>query len=333
MKDTLYIDSLREGLVRLLSDDDRVYLLGEDITEPYGGSFKVTKSLSTKFPGRLLATPMSEQGFTGFAVGMALGGLKPIVEIMFGDFLTLTMDQLLNHASKFVGLYDSKLHLVVRAPMGGHRGYGATHSQSIERLVFGIPNVDVVAPSILHDPGELLNESVKKAGIVVFIENKLDYARKLLPNDDSENILSIRKRQGSFPLAISEIVGSEENPDIVMLAYGGAVPFVLEAQQELFMEDEIVIKLISPSRINVLDAKEILEELGSCPVVYIAEEGIADFGWGEHVATLLRESGYKGSIRRIGSENEVIGASEEEENRIMLTSKKIKEGVHELLND
>lgn len=328
---SLYIDSLKEGLADLLTNDDRIYLLGEDITEPYGGSFKVTKSLSTKFPGRLLATPMSEQGITGFAVGMALGGLKPIVEIMFGDFLTLTLDQLLNHASKFVGLYNAKMHLVVRTPMGGHRGYGATHSQSIERLVFGIPNIDVVAPSILHSPGHLLNESIEKGGIVVFIENKLDYARNLLPSDESENILSIRKQQDSFPLAISEIIDSGESPDVVMIAYGGAVPFVLEAQKELFMEDEIAIKLISPSRIDTIDTQEILKEIGSSSIVYIAEEGISDFGWAEHVATLLRESGYKGIIGRIGSKNEVIGASEEEENRVLLTSDKIKEGIHELL--
>jgi len=274
---------------------------------------------------------MSEQGITGFAVGMALGGLKPIVEIMFGDFLTLTLDQLLNHASKFVGLYNAKMHLVVRTPMGGHRGYGATHSQSIERLVFGIPNIDVVAPSILHSPGDLLKRSIEKGGIVVFIENKLDYARNLLPSDESENILSIRKQQDSFPLAISEIIDSGESPDVVMIAYGGAVPFVLEAQKELFMEDEIAIKLISPSRIDTIDTQEILKETGSSSIIYIAEEGITDFGWGEHVATLLRESGYKGIIGRIGSKNEVIGASEEEENRVLLTSNKIKEGIHELL--
>ena len=328
---SLYIDSLRKGIADLLANDDRVYLLGEDITEPYGGSFKVTKSLSTQFPGRLLATPMSEQGITGFAVGMALGGLKPIVEIMFGDFLTLTLDQLLNHASKFVGLYNAKMHLVVRTPMGGHRGYGATHSQSIERLVFGIPNIHVVAPSILHSPGDLLNESIETGGIFVFIENKLDYARNLLPSDESENILSIRAQQESFPLAVSEIIDSRENPDAVMIAYGGAVPFVLEAQKELFIEDEIAIKLISPSRIDTIDTQEILKETGSSSIIYIAEEGITDFGWGEHVATLLRESGYKGIIGRIGSKNEVICASEEEENRVLLTSNKIKEGIHELL--
>ena len=332
MKGKLYIDSLREGLTNLIAHDDQVYLLGEDIAEPYGGSFKVTKNLSTAFPGHLLTTPMSEQGFTGFAIGMALGGLKPIVEIMFGDFLTLTLDQLLNHASKFVGLYNAKLHLVIRTPMGGHRGYGATHSQSIERLVFGIPNVKVVAPSILHNPGQLLNKSVKDGGIVVFIENKLDYARNLLPDEESKDMFSIRNGNDLFPLAISEIIGSEESPDIVIITYGGAVSFVLEAQKELFIDNEIAVKVISPSQIDIINTEGIIKEIGECPVVYIAEEGIADFGWGEHVATLLREGGYKGIIGRIGSKNEVIGASEEEENRILLTSDRIKEGVHGLLS-
>ena len=105
-----YIKQLQNGLVTLLQDKD-VYLIGEDITEPYGGSFKVSKGLSLEFPNQVIATPMSEQGFTGMGIGMALAGLKVIVEIMFGDFITLCADQMINHASKFVGLYDKKFTL------------------------------------------------------------------------------------------------------------------------------------------------------------------------------------------------------------------------------
>jgi len=333
MSTMLYIDSLREGLIRLLTEDERVFLLGEDIADPYGGSFKVTKSLSPRFPDRLLSMPMSEQVYTGFAVGMALGGLKPIVEIMFGDFLTLTIDQILNHASKFAGLYDAKMHLIVRTPMGGHRGYGATHSQSIERLAFGIPNVDVVAPSILHDPGELLIDSIFNAGIVIFVENKLDYASKLLPNEEIKQILSVKRSTKPFPLGISEICDSESDADITIISYGGATSFAIEAQQSLFLEEEVSAKVISPSLITNLDIVELMQEIGSSHSIIIAEEGIADFGWGEHVATLLRESGFKGNIRRIGAQNKIIGASEQSESDVLLTTQKIKEAVYDLLRD
>jgi len=331
MNDELYIDNIRNSLAYLLANDEKIYLLGEDIVDPYGGGFKVTKSLSTRFPGRLLPMPMSEQAYTGFAVGMALGGLKPIVEIMFGDFLTLTLDQLLNHASKFCGLYDAKLSLVVRTPMGGHRGYGATHSQSIERILFGIPHIEVISPSILHNPGELLLASVNSEHVIVFIENKLDYSRKLFTNDSS-NLLSIKKMGGIYPIAISKIRDAD-NVDVAIITYGGAVPFALEAQQELFMNDELAIKLICPSHITSLDEKMIIGEIGQCNRVLIAEEGIAEFGWGEHVTILLREAGYRGTIKRIGATKEIIGASEAEENRILLTKNKIEEGIYELLRE
>ena len=125
----------------MLKEHDEVILYGEDLLDPYGGAFKVTKGLSTKFPDRVLPTPISEAAMIGMAGGMAIGGLRPIVEIMFGDFLTLCADQIINHASKFRYMYNDQVcvPIVIRAPMGGGRGYGPTHSQSIESLFKGVP--------------------------------------------------------------------------------------------------------------------------------------------------------------------------------------------------
>ncbi len=329
MKNRLYIDSIRNSLRSILAKDDRVYLLGEDIVEPYGGSFRVTKGLSEDFPGRLLAMPMCEQGYTGFGIGMALGGLKPVVEIMFGDFLTLTIDQLLNHASKFIGLYNSKMAMVVRAPMGGHRGYGATHSQSLERLVFAIPNVNVVAPSIMHDPGSLLETAIMSLGITVFIENKLDYNRQLVPNDKSEGIIDVITTNDEYPIGIARIADVNK-PQAVIISYGGATSYALEAQEDLFMNDEIVTTVISPSLISNVNIDLILKEVHLCKNIIISEEGVSDFGWSEHMLTLLYEKGYRGNIGRVGALNEVIFASEIEEQRQLLTKDKIEEKVYEL---
>ena len=113
-----------------------MYLIGEDMLDPYGGAFKVTKGVSSKFPERVITTPISESAIIGLGTGMAMRGMLPVVEIMFGDFLTLCTDQIVNSATKFPLMYKDRVAvpLVIRTPMGGGRGYGPTHSQSLEKM-------------------------------------------------------------------------------------------------------------------------------------------------------------------------------------------------------
>jgi len=168
--------------------DERVYLLGEDILDPYGGAFKVTRGLSTAFPERVLTTPISEAAIVGVASGMALRGLRPVAEIMFGDFVTLIADQIVNHAAKFRWMYNDQVRvpLVVRTPMGGRRGYGPTHSQSLEKMFLGVPGLHVVAPNTLGDPGQLLEAAIADDDPVLFVEHKLLYTRPLLEADKGD---------------------------------------------------------------------------------------------------------------------------------------------------
>ena len=121
---------------------------------PYGGAFKVTRGLSSRFPARVFATPISEAAIVGLATGLALRGMRPVAEIMFGDFLFLAGDQLVNHAAKFRWMYHDQVRvpMVIRTPMGGRRGYGPTHSQSIEKHFMGVPGLWVVAPHVLSSP-------------------------------------------------------------------------------------------------------------------------------------------------------------------------------------
>jgi len=146
---TTVLESLNTALHRAMQADERIYILGEDILDPYGGAFKITRGLSAAFPGRVLTTPISEAAILGLASGMALRGLRPVAEVMFGDFVTLMADQLINHAAKFRWMYNDQVRvpLVLRLPMGGRRGYGPTHSQSLEKLFLGAPGLRVVAPS------------------------------------------------------------------------------------------------------------------------------------------------------------------------------------------
>ena len=154
----LYVQSLNQSLHKILANDKSVILMGEDLLDPYGGAFKVSKGLSTSFPAQVISTPISEAGIVGSAVGMAMRGLKPIVEIMFGDFLALASDQIVNHASKYSWMYNHKVTvpLLIRMPVGGRRGYGPTHSQSLESMFMSISGIDIIAPSLCHNPGQML---------------------------------------------------------------------------------------------------------------------------------------------------------------------------------
>ncbi|MBI2358453.1 MAG: hypothetical protein HYV04_06040, partial [Deltaproteobacteria bacterium] len=158
-------ECLNRGLGELMERRDDVILLGEDLADPYGGAFKVTKGLSARFPHRVLNTPISEAAITGVSTGLALAGMRPVVEIMFGDFVTLAMDQLINHASKlfFMSNERVKVPLVLRLVSGGYRGYGATHSQSLEARLCGVPGLKVVALSRRHDPVRLLAATIEHA--------------------------------------------------------------------------------------------------------------------------------------------------------------------------
>ena len=148
-----YVESLNNSLHKLMDQNDKIIVLGEDIIDPYGGAFKVTKGLSTKFPDRVIATPISEASITGFSTGLAIAGFNPILEIMFGDFITLCTDQIINGSSKFHWMYGSKFDvpLVIRTPMGGRRGYGPTHSQTLESIFLGVPGIEIISPSKFHN--------------------------------------------------------------------------------------------------------------------------------------------------------------------------------------
>ena len=173
------IERIRSGLRKLLEKDERVLLLGEDLEDPYGGAFKATKGLSSAFPGKILNTPICEAAITGFGNGLALAGARPIVEIMFGDFVMLAADQLVNQGSKFSYMYNRQVSvpLVVRAAMGGKRGYGATHSQSLEKHFFGTPGLSIVAVNAVFDPERLVEQIHARIDHpCLLIENKLLYS-------------------------------------------------------------------------------------------------------------------------------------------------------------
>ncbi|HJN18697.1 MAG TPA: alpha-ketoacid dehydrogenase subunit beta, partial [Armatimonadota bacterium] len=186
MPEIYYSHAIRQALEEEMTRDERVILMGEDIAE-YGGAFKLTEGIVTQFGrDRVRNTPIAENGFIGVAVGAALTGLRPVAEIMFMDFITLAMDQLVNQAAKFHYQYgpQAAVPIVVRCPSGAGRCYGPTHSQSLERYFFSTPGLLVACPATASDAKGLLKTAIRADDPVIFLESKILYGTRGEVADD-----------------------------------------------------------------------------------------------------------------------------------------------------
>ena len=263
-------------------------LIGEDIEGPYGGAFKVTRDLSAEFPGRVLNTPISEAAIVGLGNGLALAGLRPVCEIMFGDFLTLAADQFINHAAKFRYMYNNRVQvpLIIRTPMGGKRGYGATHSQSLEKHFLGLPDTQVLAIHHRFDPGEFYDRllaTVDRPTLV--IENKLLYAVRV--GGGISDGFALEYTDDALPTTRVRPEGL--TPDLTILCYGGMLPDVEKAVEALFEEHEIACEVICPMRLYPLDLGPILESVLKSRRLLVVEEGLGFAAFGAEVAAQILE--------------------------------------------
>ena len=292
--------ALNATLDRLLTEDDRTILLGEDLHDPHGGAFKVTSGLSTRHPGRVLSTPISEAALAGAAIGLALAGRRPIVEVMFADFLTLCADQLYNHAIKFAGIFpELSVPMVIRAPAGGRRGYGPTHSQSPENLFTTMPGLTVVYGSHRHDVGALLWNAVRHWPYpTVFLEHKLLYGVVQEPADYLPLAAHDADPGGAaFPTMVRRSAAA----DAVILTYGGMLLTVEEAVRILERDEEIAVDVLVPAQLAPLPRHALIAALRRYDRVVIAEEAHGFGGVGAEIAALLAESGYRGQVRRVAT--------------------------------
>ncbi len=330
-----YLNSINKGFFEVFEQKDNVLILGEDILDPYGGAFKVTKGLSDKFPEKVIATPISEAAIVGVGIGLALQGYRPIVEIMFGDFMSLTVDQVLNSASKFGLMYGEEVNvpLLIRTPMGGGRGYGPTHSQSIEKLFFGMPGVTVVSPSLAHDVKKLFIESVEDDEVTIFIEGKDIYTCPLINNKSGS--LNINEKQiGKNSIAIVDNFSSGLNPDICIFSYGSMSQMVNKILED-FIDEEINIRVFYPSIINNLDFIKEINQL-NCPSYgyIICEPGAGAFGWNADVLKAIYESKNFSMDKKIiclSSDNSIIPAAKELEEKVLVNIDNIKLAINELI--
>lgn len=331
-----FIEGLRAGLLRAMEVDPSVILLGEDILDPYGGAFKVTKGLSTKFPDRVFTTPISEASIAGVAIGMALRGMRPIAEFMFGDFITLAADQIVNHAAKFIGMYSDQtnLSMVLRTPVGGGRGYGPTHSQSLEKMFLGLPLFHILAPSHFVHPGEILKQAISGDYPALFLENKLLYPELLkLETQEGAITRTVHFDKHAYPIVVLSNFSDNRKADIVIVAYGGTSR-LLELILNQLAEEEIWITACLPVCLSPLPIKQIQDMTEGIGKILVIEEASPVFGWSAEITAALYDAHagkLDGPILRVGAENTVIPASRPLEEKVLVSEEKIKSAVFEVM--
>lgn len=305
--------ALRSGM----GADPLIFCLGEDIEGPYGGAFKVTKDLSQLFPGRVRNTPISEAAIVGVACGLAIAGHRPVAEIMFGDFLTLAADQIINHAAKFHYMYNEKVSvpMIIRAPMGGKRGYGPTHSQSLEKHFLGVPGTRVLAVHHRYDPAlvfDRLFATIDRPTLV--IENKILYGERV--SDRAPEGFVWEHTGGDFPVSRLRPGAA---PDLTIVCYGGALIDVERAVDRLFEEREIIAEVLCPIEIYPLRLSPLLSSVLITRRLLIVEEGQSFCGFGAEVVAAVNEHapGALVKVKRLGAAPSAIPASKPAESAML----------------
>ena len=285
--------AVREALAEEMRRDSRVFILGEDIAEA-GHPFKVLTGLVEEFGAeRVLDTPISEAGFTGVAVGAAMTGLRPVVDIMFGDFVTLIMDQMVNQAAKVHYMSGGKwrVPMVLRTTLGATRRSAAQHSQSLHAWFCHIPGLKVVLPSTPYDAKGLLKTAIRDENPVAFFEDKMMYRLKGPVPDEEYTI----------PLGAADI--KREGTDITIVATSSMVQVALGAAK-LLEEAAISAEVVDPRTLWPLDEKTLINSARKTSRVIVMDEGYGRYGVAAEIASVISEGAFfdlEAPVKRLGA--------------------------------
>ena len=293
VRELTFAQAIREALAEEMRRDHRVCIFGEDVAEA-GTPFKVLSGLVEEFgPERVLDTPISEAGFTGMGVGAAMTGLRPVVDIMFGDFLTLTMDQLVNQAAKahYMSGGTWKVPMVLRTTLGATRRSAAQHSQSLHAWLSHVPGLKVVMPSTPYDAKGLLKASIRDENPVVFFEDKMMYKQKG-PVPAEEYVI---------PLGQADIKRGGE--DVTLVATSSMVQVALGAAK-LLEEVGIEAEVIDPRTTSPLDEKTLVDSVKKTSRAIVIDEGYHRYGVTGEIASVIAEGAFynlEAPVRRMGA--------------------------------
>jgi len=294
VRELTYAEAIREALAEEMRRDPAVVLLGEDVAEA-GTPFKVVKGLVEEFgKDRVVDTPISEAGFTGLAVGAAMAGLRPVVDIMFGDFMTLIMDQVVNQAAKIHYMSGGKwkVPMVVRATMGATRRSAAQHSQSLHAWPSHVPGLKVAIPSTPYDAKGLLKAAIRDDNPVVIFEDKISYAKVKGPVPDEEYVI---------PLGVADI--KRQGRDISLVATSSMVQVALGAATML-EEIGIDAEVVDPRTTWPLDERTLIDSVRKTSRCIVIDEGYFRYGITGEIASVIAEGAFydlDGPVRRIGA--------------------------------
>jgi pyruvate/2-oxoglutarate/acetoin dehydrogenase E1 component len=293
VRELTFGEAVREALAEELRRDESVFIIGEDVAEA-GTAFKVLKGLVDEFgPERVMDSPISEAGITGIGVGAAITGMRPVVDIMFGDFLTLTMDQLCNQAAKTHYMSGGKLTvpMVLRTTLGASRRSAAQHSQSLQAWVSHIPGLKVVLPATPYDAKGLLKSAIRDDNPVVVFEDKMMYQMKG----------PVPAAEYTLPLGVADV--KREGSDITIVATSSMVYAALDAAVAL-EEDGVSAEVVDPRTSSPLDEETLIASATKTGRVLVVDEGHRRFGVTAEIASAIAEGAFyhlDAPVRRIGA--------------------------------
>jgi len=293
VRELTFAQAVREALAEEMRRDPRVCIFGEDVAEA-GTPFKVLSGLVEEFGReRVLDTPISEAGFTGMGVGAAMTGLRPVVDIMFGDFLTLTMDQLVNQAAKvhYMSGGNWKVPMVLRTTLGATRRSAAQHSQSLHAWLSHVPGLKVAMPSTPYDAKGLLKTAIRDDNPVVFFEDKMMYKLKgPVPEEDY-----------TIPFGVADV--KREGQDITIVATSSMVQVALGAA-EMLEKVGLSAEVIDPRTTWPLDEKTLAESAKKTSRAIVVDEGYGRYGVTGEIASVIAEGAFyslDAPVKRMGA--------------------------------
>ena len=333
-------EMLNASLTQSMTQHEHMLVIGEDIADPYGGAFKVTKGLSTEFADRVFSTPIAEAALVGFANGVALAGGRSVAEIMFGDFVTLAVDQIVNQAAKAHFMYGGHVCVptTVRLPSGGYRGYGPTHSQSLERMFCGVPGLNVVALSRRHHAARLLDAAVNRdPNPVVFVENKSLYALKPKAGaPDGFEVIDANYDSATqyLPTEYPNLVYSSvpgQAADVTVVTYGGLTDMVELAMEQLMLQDETEFDYVILTQLYPLNVAAIVESCRQTGRLVIIEEATDSYGVGSEVIAKVAQQITNLKVGTVGSLPMPIPNSRHQEDRVLPNADRVLNAISDLL--
>ena len=331
--DERIVHNLNSALHALFERDERVYLIGQDIGDPYGGAFGVTRGLSTRYPERVISAPISEAAMVGAANGLALAGDKVIVELMFGDFAALAFDQILNFAAKSVEMYGRRkpMQVLVRCPVGGNRGYGPTHSQSLQKHFIGIPNLSLHEVSPFHEAAPLLDAIFSSREPAILFEPKTLYPQRVCREGKLDDLLTCRRRDGGWVHITAE---TAPGPAVAIVVPGGMADRAMAAARALALDDAVQPHILIPSQLYPLDLQPVVDILAGATAVCVAEESTPGATWGTEVAARVHEMLWDllpRPVLLVNSRSSVIPAAPHLERQVLVQAETITAALRSTL--